>query len=257
MRFNHTMTLICAACGEPADFPADLKSLQCPNCKSRGRFFLPSGSTRKSARGAKNAPGSSAPVSVLKRRHSLEFSWRTFQPGHLALIPGLIFWGALLAVLYGLLHIQRWDLLLMVFIVLLMIVWIFMLYLTLALFFNTVTLRFTPRGMSRRHTPFMMWGEFDIPLDRLYQFYALGLEKPAKKRDPDRTAKRQKSSLLSQPADSYRLIAVLQNEREIRLFSGFSDPEVVFFIQENVERWMAENDAAILSKPSPLQNVSS
>jgi hypothetical protein len=185
-------------------------------------------------------------ISILKNERGLAFTWHTFTMKHLTLLPMLGIWGSLLFVVYHLISNSSSNSSMLLFLALHLLVWAVLGYVTLALFFNKAVLLFDRESMILRHTPLPFWGEFEIPIGLLYQFYAEGVSAEQAEATGAGRAQRQNERaqmLLNERADSYRLVAVFQNRNEIRLFSHLSRPEVIFFLQEQIDCWLRQMKA--------------
>ena len=257
MDFQHTLTLICPACNTNQIFQTSSRQLICPACGWRGAFRLPVISPKKVGANAKITRRSFneriRDITIQKTSRGFVFSWHTFTWRSFLLILGVIIWGGLFYFLYRMMENNPTDPNILFFLVLYMLIWAGLGYTALAMTINRVVLVFDQKNMSRHHDPLPFIGEFEMPLEFISLFYAEGLNdkknaKPSPIKKPDKGEHAE--MLLHTRADSYRLIAVLLSQREIQLFSHFSRPEIIYFLQEQISGWLDETNS-----PAQLQNA--
>jgi len=257
MEIKRTLTLICPACKTHQTFQSKAEALVCPSCGWKGAFLLPVKPPKKSDKKGQAAKRSFneriRDITIEKTSRGYRISWHTFTWQNLILVLFTIVWGSLIYLIYEWMKEDPTNINMMVFLVFYMLVWAVMGYSALALMINRVILLFDRKNMSRRHDPLPFIGEFEMPLEFIHLFYAEGLNKKQSKdqQTDSKPAKNERvEMLLNTEADSYRLIAVLLSGREISLFSHFSNPEILFFLQEQISAWLEETNAAQAYKQS-------
>jgi ribosomal protein L37AE/L43A len=245
--FQHTLTLICPSCNTNQTFQTSANRLVCPACGWKGAFNLPVTPPKKVTKSGKVARRSFneriRDITIQKTSRGFRISWQTFTWRNLLLIFAAAGWGCLLFLIFDLIKENPTDPNILLFLVLYMLTWAGLGYSALALTINRVVLVFDRKNMSRRHDPLPFWGEFEMPLEFIQLFYAEGLnDKTSSKQTPIKKQEKGERTemLLHTRAESYRLVAVLLSEREIPLFSHFSRPEIIYFIQEQITAWLNE-----------------
>jgi hypothetical protein len=247
MDYQHNLTLICPSCNTNQTFQANASQLVCPACGWKGAFRLPFAPPKKQT---KNTQIAQRPfnerirdIMIQKTGQGFQISWHTFSWRNSLLILALLGWSSLFFFLFRIILENPSNPNLLVFLVLYMLVWAGVGYSALALIVNRVILEFDRKNMSRHHDPLPFWGEFEMPLEFIQQFYAEGMSDKTKgKHTPNSKPVKGEHAemLLHTKAESYRLVAVLLSGREIPLFSHFSRPEIIYFLQEQISAWLNE-----------------
>ena len=248
MDFQHTLTLICLSCHKHQKFQASASQLICPTCGWKGAFRLPVTPPKKAAKNKKNPRRSfnerMRDITIQKTGRGLVISWHTFSWRITLLALAVLAWGSLFPFLYRLIYENPGNPNFLVYLVFYLLIWVGLGYSALALIIDRVELVIDRKNMSRHHHPLPFLGEFEMPLEYFKLFYAEGLTDQTIS-NPTANKKPQKSEraemLLHARANSYRMVAVLLSEREIPLFSHFSRPEIVYFLQEQISGWVNEN----------------
>jgi hypothetical protein len=248
--FQHTLTLICPACSTNQTFQANSSRFICPACGWKGAFRLPVIPPKKGKANEKIAKRSFneriRDITIQKTGQGFVISWHTFTWRNLLLILGVVGWGGLFYFLYYMMEKNPTDPNILFILVLYMLIWAGLGYTALAMTINRVVLMFDQKNMSRHHDPLPFLGEFEMPLEFISLFYAEGLNdktnaKPSPIKKPGKGEHTE--MLLHTRADSYRLVAVLLSRREIQLFSHFSRPEIIYFLQEQISGWLDETNS--------------
>jgi hypothetical protein len=231
--------------------------LICPACGWKGAFRLPTALPKKARKNGDPLKRSFTErmrdITIQKTSRGFVISWRSFTWRNLLLILAVVGWGSLFYFLFELMMEYPNNPNLLLFLVMYLFIWAGLGYIALAMIINRVILVFDRKNMSRHHKPLPFWGEFEMPLEFISLFYAEGLNDKTNSK-PSPTKKPEKGEhtemLLHTQADSYRLVAVLLSEREIPLFSHFSQPEIIYFLQEQISVLMNEANS-----PAQLQRL--
>jgi hypothetical protein len=255
MDIQHTLTLICPSCNTNQTFQSNATRLVCPACGWKGVFNLPVTPPKKGTKDGNISKRSFneriRDISIQKTSRGFQISWRTFTWHSLLLIFLTIGWSSLIFPIYELMMVSPTSPNILGFLVLYLFIWAGLSYTALALTIDRVILVFDQKNLSRHHDPLPFWGEFEMPLELFRLFYAEGLnEKKSMKQTTNKKSKRGENTemLLHTRADSYRLVAVLLSDREIPLFSHFSRPEIIYFLQEQITDWLDESNAVTQSQ---------
>jgi hypothetical protein len=249
--FKHNLTLVCPHCNSSQTFQSHVEQLICQACGWKGAFNLPVFAPKDGSINGKVSHRSFGErirdITIQKTSRGYVISWYTFTWRSLLLILLVMAWGSLFFLIYEQIRLEPSNPNFMIFLLFHLLVWAAMGYATLALIINRATLTFDKKNMTRRHDPLPMWGEFEMPLEFIQLFYAEGLndkshEQLAVNKKPQKGE--QAEMLLHAKADSYRLVAVLLSQREIPLFSHFTRPEIIYFLQDQVTAWLKETHAA-------------
>jgi hypothetical protein len=254
--YQHTLTLICLSCQTNQTFPADASRLVCPACGWKGAFRLPGaplikGTTNKNI-SQRSFSERIRDITIQKTSRGFLISWHAFTWHNLLLVLAVLAWGSLFPLIYRMIVEYPTNQYTLLFLVIYFLIWAGLGYSALALIINRVVLVFDHENMSRRHNPLPFLGEFEMPLEFIRLFYAEGLnEKTESKSTPNKKPQKGERTemLLNTRAESYRMVAVLLSQREIPLFSHFSSPEIVYFLQEHITSWLDENKTAAQNQP--------
>lgn len=242
---ENEMTFYCPTCGGKTKFSPETERWVCEYCGNEHVFHLPrrfnysdvrqdlqektnTNAVASSTRNRKLLP-QPQDVKFTKRGDSLTFSWRWFSLQYIFLAFFCVAWDAFLCFWYGMaLGSRGTPWIMIVFPIFHVAVGIGLTYYTLAGFLNHTTVRVDRRSFSVQHSPLPWFGAVNIPIQDLKQLYT-----------------QEKSSRESNRPATYQLNAVLNNGRKLKLASNLNDPDISFFLEQQIEHWLNIEDEPV------------
>jgi len=240
---EQTLTFYCPKCGGRTKFSPETERWVCEYCGNEHVFNLPRRLKYSEVAQDSQAPPAAAPaqpaarpllpqpqdLKFIKQGNSLQFSWRWFSPKYIFLAFFCIAWDAFLCFWYGMALSSRgvpW--IMIVFPIFHVAIGVGLTYYTLAGFLNRSTVRVDSRSFSIQHAPLPWFGSSNIPIRDLQQLYT--------------QARTSRDS--SHPVD-YQLNAVLKNGRKLKLLSNLDNPDIGFFLEQQIENWLNIADTPV------------
>ena len=245
---DNEMTFYCPSCGGKTKFSPETERWVCQYCGNEHVFNLPrrykysevgqdlqtEGKTKAETPSTRKRELLPQPqdVKFVKLGDSLTFSWRWFSLQYIFLAFFCVAWDAFLCFWYGMALSSRgapW--IMIVFPIFHVAIGVGLTYYTLAGLFNHTTVRVDRRSFSVQHSPLPWFGAVDIPIQDLQQLYT-----------------QEKMSRDSQNPATYQLNAALKNGRKLKLASNLNDPDISFFIEQQIEHWLNIEDEAVFGE---------
>ena len=231
---SNEITLYCPSCGGRTRFSPETEVWVCEYCGNEHVFNLPRRVTTPAPEESEPEPAARErpllpqpqDVQFTKMGDSLKFTWRWYSCQFIFLAFFCIAWDSFLCFWYGMaFSSSNTPWIMIVFPVAHLAVGVGLTYYTLAGFINSSTVRVDRRRFSVSHGPLPWFGAVDVPISDLKQFYT------EEKRGENST--------------NYQLNVVLKNGRKMKLLSNLQNPDVGFFIEQQIESWLNIDDQPV------------
>jgi len=237
---NDLITLECPSCGGRTTFSNDAYQFVCEYCGNQHIFRLlmesPGSNQAHPPREVEPQPQPKArplrprprEVTIAKSDGRLEISWRWFSWKFIPLAIFCVAWDGFLCFWYSMaIGMPGAPWIMIVFPIAHLAVGIGMTYYTLAGFFNRSDLLIDEGVFSVRHGPFPWWGEINVPVSQIDQFYCK--EKRSSKNN----------------SSTFQLSVILKDGRKKDLLSNLDTPEIGFYIEGQIENWLSIPDQPV------------
>ena len=218
--------LKCKNCGaplSPADFSAQLMAARCPHCQAV--FAISNPATPSIGR-----PDASLPHTFQMNRtpQGLEIIRSWFEAKVWFILFFAIFWNGFMLVWHGIaLSSGMWFM--SAFGLIHTGIGLFLIYLVLAMFLNSTVIRANATSLEVKTGPLPWKGDKQINTAEVRQLYCL--EKISQGKNGT--------------SSSYRVEAVMRDNRRETLIGGLSDPDHALFIEQQIERHLGLIDIPV------------
>jgi hypothetical protein len=168
-------------------------------------------------------------LSIEHRNDGLTLSYRWFSGKFIFLALFCLFWDGFLVFWYGIAFSQDAPWIMLVFPLLHLSAGVFLTYYTIAGIYNRTIITVGQGKLSIQHGPLPWPGNRTLQGSEINQLY------------PEEVIARGRNG----PQISYRLSAVSNDNKKIKLLSGFDSPDSIRFIERQVEMWLGIRDRRV------------
>jgi hypothetical protein len=230
------LTLSCPSCGGKTTYQAGDPRVVCQYCGNEHLFQLYNRPELTPRTWLRSKPRQPRPrnVRIEQKKGELRLVWRWFSPKYIPLAFFCIAWDAFLIFWYSMAFGMDAPWIMIVFPIAHLAVGVGLTYSTLAGFLNSTTVRLGDESFSVQHDPLPWMGEVKVPRGELRQFYC-----------------REQRPKNSEGANSYQLVAVLEDGRQLDLVSNLDSPDIGWFLEQQLESHLGIQDEPV---PDELLN---